>query len=61
MVRALWSPSGRDIITVAEFNVRMSSWDLGTQSCTHLPGPKHADKGIHYSKCGQHLAVIEVS
>ena len=60
LVRALWSPTGRDVVTVADFNVRMSSWDLRTQNCSHLPAPKHADRGIHYSKCGQHLAVIEV-
>lgn len=60
LLRALWSATGRDVLTIADFNLRISVWDLHTQSCVHRQGPKHTHKGIHFSKCGKHLAVLEV-
>lgn len=59
LLRALWSATGRDVLTIADFNLRISVWDLHTQSCVHRQGPKHTHKGIHFSKCGKHLAVLE--
>eukprot|EP00892_Ulva_mutabilis_P008080 jgi/Ulvmu1/5644/UM231_0007.1 len=59
LARAMWSATGKDILTIAEFNLRLSVWDLKSQSCKHRHGPKHTHKGIRHSTCGNHLAVLE--
>jgi WD40 repeat protein len=54
------TPDGRGVLLVAEFCVRAAVWDLSTRRCVHLPGPKHAARGLAFSPDGRSLAVIEV-
>ena len=55
------SPTHRHILNTAEFNVRISVWSLANSSgiTAALRGPKHADKGIEFSRDRRFLAVAE--
>lgn len=48
-------------MNTAEFNVRISVWSLANSSgiTAALRGPKHADRGIDFSRDGRFLAVAE--
>jgi hypothetical protein len=51
----------RHILNTAEFNVRISVWSLANSSgiTAALRGPKHADRGMDFSRDGRFLAVAE--
>ena len=56
---AYWCPDGVRLLTVAEFQVKMSVWSLVDRSCTHLVPPKHSQNGLSFSPDGSMLAVLE--
>jgi WD40 repeat protein len=41
MVHSQWSPDGRHIVTVAEFQLHMTVWSLLDGTAIQLPAPKH--------------------
>ena len=58
---AMWCPSGREVILVADFQVKMTIWSLVDQSCTTIPPPKFAEAGFSFNPDGTLFAVLEVS
>ena len=48
------------VLVVADFQIRVSVWDLKGQNCRHRSGPKFSECAMVYSKDGRHLAVAEV-
>jgi WD40 repeat protein len=59
MVSARFSPDGRRILTVAEFNVRLDIWSLTDKSQMSINYPKYADKGISFTSNGFFMALAE--
>lgn len=57
---ARWSPSGRHILIVADFQIRMTIWSLEESSSVYVTGPKFPERGCAFSPNGQLLAVAEV-
>lgn len=55
-----WCPSGRQILVVADFGLRCGVWDIERQTCRHLAGPKHTDRGFAFGAAHGALAVAEV-
>ena len=54
MLAASWTPDSRFILTVSEFKVRMTVWDLKLgkgekQKPQYIECPKFEDKGIAFS------------
>ena len=54
MLAASWTPNSRFILTVSEFKVRMTVWDLKLgkgekQKPQYIECPKFEDKGIAFS------------
>jgi len=59
MVHAQWSPDGRHILTVAEFQLHMTAWSLLDGKALQLAAPKHPARGVAYSPgSGAFMAVI---
>lgn len=61
IVAAAWSPAGRHVLATCDFQVRLSVWSLDDQSCSYLPGPKHAHSGLAFNPDGSLLASLERS
>lgn len=61
VLRALWSGTGRHVVVVPDFCIRLSVWNLSDDSVQTLPGPKFYDRGIDLHPDGTHLAVLGVS
>ncbi|KAL6747478.1 hypothetical protein V8C86DRAFT_2908902 [Haematococcus lacustris] len=57
--RVLWAPDGVSVLALAQFNIRLTVWNLMDRRCTYLRGSKHSDKGMAFSKDGRMLAVLE--
>eukprot|EP00741_Cyanophora_paradoxa_P000029 tig00000057_g27.t1 len=58
IVYARWSPDGRHVLTVADFQVRLAVWSLVNKSCTHIKYPKFGSAaGIDFSKDGRWMAL----
>lgn len=57
---AMWCPSGKEVLLVADFQVKMTIWSLIDQSCLTLPSAKLAEAGLGFSPDGKMLAVLEV-
>ena len=58
MAHCRWAPSGRHILTISDFKLRLTLWSLVDQSVQYIPCPKHADTGIDFSSDGGLMAVI---
>ena len=56
---ARWAPDSRYIITVSEFNLRLSVWSLADKSSQFIRNPKHADRGVAFAKNGKTMALIQ--
>ena len=41
MVNCLWAPTSRHVITVSEFNVRLTVWSMIDKSVQYIQCPKH--------------------
>ena len=42
MVNCLWAPTSRHVITVSEFNVRLTVWSMIDKSVQYIQCPKHS-------------------
>mmetsp|Transcript_481 Transcript_481/g.1053 ORF Transcript_481/g.1053 Transcript_481/m.1053 type:complete len:436 (-) Transcript_481:31-1338(-) len=56
---ARWSPEGRQIITVADFQIRITVWSLINKSCKYIKAPKFSNKGMTFSPDGKFMALAE--
>ena len=56
---ARWAPDSRFVLTVSEFNLRLSVWSLADKSSQFIRNPKHADRGVAFSKNGKTMALIQ--
>ena len=55
---AFWGPTSRHVITLADFNVRMSIWSLEDRSCVHVKFPKLSTRrGFDFSPDGSFMCV----
>ncbi|KAJ3681824.1 hypothetical protein LUZ60_014397 [Juncus effusus] len=54
---ARWSPDSRHILTTSEFQLRLTVWSLVNKACVQVPWPKHAAKGVSFTKDGKFAAV----
>jgi WD40 repeat protein len=52
-----WAPDSKHVITVSDFNIRMTVWSLENKSLQYIKNPKHADRGICFSKSGKLMAL----
>ena len=49
MVSARWTPDGRHILTIAEFQLHMTAWSLLDGTAVKLQAPKHPIAGLDFS------------
>ena len=54
-----WAPDSRQIITVSELEVRLSIWSLVDKSVSHIPAPKHGNRGLSFSHDGRFMGLCE--
>lgn len=54
---ARWSPDSRHIITTSDFLLRLTVWSLVNTACVHVQWPKHATKGVSFTKDGKFAAI----
>lgn len=54
---ARWSPDSRHIITTSDFQLRLTVWSLLNTACVHVQWPKHASRGISFTKDGKFAAI----
>ncbi|CAN0916025.1 WD repeat-containing protein WRAP73 [Linum grandiflorum] len=54
---ARWSPDSRHILTTSDFQLRLTVWSLLNTACVHVQWPKHASKGVSFTKDGQFAAI----
>jgi len=59
LVAARWAPDGRHILSTSEFKLRITVWSLINKAVSYIKFPKHSNKGIEFSKDGQHMALLE--
>lgn len=55
---ARWSPDGRHVLTVADFQVRVAVRSLVTKTVKYLPGCKFGSRGLCFSNNGSWLALL---
>ncbi|PNX76446.1 WD repeat-containing protein WRAP73-like, partial [Trifolium pratense] len=54
---ARWSPDSRHILTTSDFQLRLTVWSLVNTACVHLQLPKHASKGVSFTRDGKFAAI----
>ncbi|KAE8703477.1 ubiquinol-cytochrome c reductase complex chaperone CBP3-like protein [Hibiscus syriacus] len=54
---ARWSPDSRHLLTTSEFQLRLTVSSLVNTACVHVQWPKHASKGVSFSKDGKFAAI----
>ena len=54
---ARWSPDSRHILTTSEFQLRLTVWSLVNTACIHVQWPKHASRGVSFTKDGKFAAI----
>ena len=54
---ARWSPDSRHILTTSDFQLRLTVWSLVNTACIHVQWPKHASKGVSFTKDGKFAAI----
>ncbi|KAH1139058.1 hypothetical protein GLYMA_10G194400v4 [Glycine max] len=54
---ARWSPDSRHILTTSDFQLRLIVWSLLNTACVHLQWPKHASKGVSFTRDGKFAAI----
>lgn len=59
LMRALWSPDGRHILTTANFNLRITVWSLVNKSVSYVRYVKNSKDCLSFSKDGKYLALGE--
>ena len=59
MAYARFSSDSRRVLTITEFNVRVTIWSLIDRSTCYISYPKYHDKGLSYTSNGQFMALAE--
>jgi len=59
ITHARWTPDACQIITVAEFSIRMTVWSLVNKACSYIRAPKFPSKGLSFSPDGRFMALAE--
>eukprot|EP00252_Welwitschia_mirabilis_P019741 TRINITY_DN4656_c0_g1_i1.p1 TRINITY_DN4656_c0_g1~~TRINITY_DN4656_c0_g1_i1.p1 ORF type:complete len:393 (-),score=58.09 TRINITY_DN4656_c0_g1_i1:241-1419(-) len=54
---ARWSPDSRHILTVSDFQLRLTVWSLLNTACIHVQWPKHGSKGVSFTQDGKFAAI----
>ncbi|GFZ15156.1 transducin/WD40 repeat-like superfamily protein [Actinidia rufa] len=54
---ARWSPDSRHILTTSDFQLRLTVWSLVNTACIHVQWPKHASRGVSFTKDGKFAAI----
>lgn len=54
---ARWSPDSRHILTISDFQLRLTVWSLVNTACVHVQWPKHASKGVSFTQDGKFAAI----
>ena len=54
-----WAPTSRHVVTVSEFNLRLTVWSMVDKSVQYIQAPKHANKGLAFSPNLKIMALIE--
>ncbi|KAK4786807.1 hypothetical protein SAY86_010640 [Trapa natans] len=54
---ARWSPDSRHILTLSGFQVRLTAWSLVNTACVHVQWPKHATRGLSFTRDGKYAAI----
>lgn len=57
IAHARWSPDSRHILTTSDFQLRLTVWSLLNTACVHVQWPKHASKGVSFTRDGKYAAV----
>ncbi|KAL0226438.1 hypothetical protein P9112_013762 [Eukaryota sp. TZLM1-RC] len=58
IVNCYWAPDSRHVITVADFQLRLTIWSLVNRSGRYISYPKFSDKGICFNNDGTLMAVL---
>lgn len=61
MTNCLWAPTSRHIITISDFNVRLTVWSMVDKSVQYIQCPKHSDRGLVFSPNRKIMALLEKS
>eukprot|EP00468_Gymnochlora_sp_CCMP2014_P008993 CAMPEP_0167763550 /NCGR_PEP_ID=MMETSP0110_2-20121227/13449_1 /TAXON_ID=629695 /ORGANISM="Gymnochlora sp., Strain CCMP2014" /LENGTH=456 /DNA_ID=CAMNT_0007650675 /DNA_START=187 /DNA_END=1557 /DNA_ORIENTATION=+ len=56
---AYWAPTSQHVVTVQDFQIRLTIWSLCENNRWIVERPKYADRGIKFSNNGKFLAVLE--
>lgn len=56
---AHWVPDSRQIITITDFQLRLTIWNLCKTEISYIKGPKLTDKGISFTQDGKFMALAE--
>lgn len=59
LVAVRWAPDGRHILSTSDFKLRITVWSLVNKSVCYIKYPKHATKGVEFTKDGKFMAVAE--
>lgn len=59
MVSCRWAPTSRHILTVSEFNLRLTVWSMVDKSVQYIQSPKHESRGLCFSPNNKIMALIE--
>ena len=55
-----WVPDSRQVITISDFQLRLTVWSLVDKSASYIRNPKFAgDKGLCFSSDGKFMALAE--
>eukprot|EP01083_Nonionella_stella_P281642 958373_1 len=61
LTNAFWSPDNKHIITISEFEIRLTIWSLIDGTAKYIKYPKYNNLGISFSNNGNYLAITERS
>eukprot|EP00494_Astrolonche_serrata_P028615 UN28882 len=56
---AFWSPDSNFIITLSDFEIRLTIWDLLKKTVNYIEFPKFTDKCHEFSPNNRYFAVVE--
>ncbi|KAK9764866.1 hypothetical protein K7432_007291 [Basidiobolus ranarum] len=59
LTSARWAFDSRHIVTVSEFQMRMTIWSLTGEEHMSIQYPKYSDKGMAFQSDGRYVAIVE--
>ncbi|KAI8904993.1 hypothetical protein EDD86DRAFT_212022 [Gorgonomyces haynaldii] len=59
LVKIIWSPDARHILSFSDFNLRITVWSLLTKEAHYIQFPKHSDRGYQFRSDNKYFAVLE--